>query len=923
MSRFTKLLIGFLVFTVLVLAVVSIAAQIYLAPFVRQQIEEKGSAALGAPIRIDTLSIGLFPPLTANASDIEFSIPAQGITGRISRLSLRARFGLTFDIKRAISDLKIRVVEPVITYDLSAKTIEPKTLAPTSEKATGDAAENSPASEIIADLEIENGRIDIIENGKLKYQAEDFNLSTRFAGLTAPTKFRAQLKLSAPEYLRATKVPVALASDFLFDGTNFSTQATSLDVAQIKASLSGNQNLKSGDGEWAVKAESRNFAADTTVADLKVKGAITGELNANFILIKNSPSLRALVLAIDLSSVELGYKNLFKKPASVPLVLDARGTTEGEYFKLESAKAIFDRLQASFAATIPLPTSKLKSSNITFNFSRTALSGWEKFFPALSQAPVTGFLEGAGGFEGNLQDLKSYKISIKPLKFEKISADLNWQSEDKTKTLRGPISLDGSVDLALNGTNLESAKADLVADLTKMQIEIKDTFSKRASVVFRTELHATQRNLREIELKKTAVLLGTNQLVLSGTIQEPQKPKLNLTVSAPKLSITELSSMLLSMKKYALTGNAKGSFKVTGVYDFAGGIEKSPLSVSGNLSAEIPTLKCPSAPANASAGTSNKEAVGAQGAITKPEPMLPPWPVARTAVVTSLVSIKQLSCKGVEVTGINWAGRLNKGLLTGSVKIQKVFDGKLVVRNLKTNLSEAQPNTEASVKIDGVDVNQAMTWFSPTWKDMIKGRLYGTSQLFAPDSSRPDFLENTRLQGSTEVRNAFISTLQLDQMINQAIAKIPGLEKKEAVNSKGVAATVTADYLFEKSVMNLKKFTFLSPDKNEINATGTVDINKNAKISGIAYLATAPIGGSIKAANSDSQGRLVLPFELNGNLMSPSVSFAEKTLEKLAENTAKKELDNLKSRAQEQGKKELEKKFEELKKKGLKGLFGK
>lgn len=925
MSRLTKFLIGFVIVIVLILAVASIAAQIYLAPFVRQQVEEQGSAALGAPIRIDTLSIGLFPPLTANATDIEFSMPKQGVVGTIKRLSLRARIGLSFDIKRAISNLKIRIVEPKITYDLSVKTLEQKSGIPSATPSGESVDAKSTVKDIVADIEIENGRIEVIENGKLKYLAESFNLSTRYSGLSSPTKIGAQLKLSVPSYFKDTKVPVVLSSEFRFDGTNFSTESTSLEIAQIKANLSGKQNIKVGDGEWTLKAEARNFAADATVADLKIKGSLTGEINAALKLLKNTPALNSLVIAADLTNVELAYKDLFQKPASIPLIVDARGITEGEFFKVETAKVIFDRLEASLTALVPLPTSKLKSSNLTFEFSRTSLSGWEKFFPSLSKAPVTGFVEGAGSFQGDFQDSKSYKVTIKPLKLEKINAQLDWQSADKTKSLRGPVSLDGSVELVSNGTDLQSAKADLIADLTKMQIEVKDSLSKPAGVALRTELHATQKSLREVELKKTAVLLGTNQLIISGTIQEPQKPKLNLTVAAPKLSITELSKMLLSMKKYALTGQANGQFKISGVYDFNSGIEKSPLAVSGNLVADIPSLRCPAEPSQAKSvpKSGSPESSAAEPSSAKPEPILPAWPVARGAVVSSKVSIKQLFCKGFEASGVVWNGTLNKGLLTGAITIQKVFDGKLEVRSLKTNLSEAQPNTEAAVKMSGLDVNQVMTWFSPSFKDMVKGRVSGTSQFFAPDSSRTDFLQNTRASGEVEIKDAYISTLQIDQMINQALAKIPGLGKKEVLNSKGVAATVTADYSFEKSVMNLKKFSFLSPEKNEITANGTVDINKNAKISGIAYLATAPVGGSIKAANSDSKGRLVLPFELNGNLMSPSVSFAEKTLEKLAENTAKKELDNLKSRAQEQGKKELEKKFEELKKNGLKGLFGK
>ncbi len=461
--------------------------------------------------------------MTANASDIEFSAPEYGASGQIKQLSLRARVGLSLNLKKAISDLKIRIIEPNIKYDLSAKAS--KKNDPSKPDQPGSSQAIAAEKDITADLEIENGKIEIVDSGILKYVIEDLSLETRYNGLNSPTSLKTRLKLSAPQFLKDTKVPIQVSSDFIFDGINFSTERCELEVAQIKAKLSGKQNIESGDGEWKVNAEARNFEAVGKISDLSIKGPITGDLATEIVLTKFSPSLRSLILAADLTRADLSYKNLFRKPSGTALVIDARGSTAGDVFSLESAKMIFDRLQTSISASIPLPTSKQKSASLTFSFSRTALSGWERFFPALSKAPVAGFVEGAGKFDGNLQDIKTYRVTISPLKLEKISAVVDWQSEDKTKSARGPVLIDGDINLVANGTNLQSAKADIVADLTKMAIEIKDVLSKPAAVVFRTELHATQKNLKEIELKKTAIQLGVNRLVVSGTIQEPQKPK--------------------------------------------------------------------------------------------------------------------------------------------------------------------------------------------------------------------------------------------------------------------------------------------------------------------------------------------------------------------------------------------------------------
>ena len=84
------------------------------------------------------------------------------------------------------------------------------------------------------------------------------------------------------------------------------------------------------------------------------------------------------------------------------------------------------------------------------------------------------------------------------------------------------------------------------------------------------------------------------------------------------------------------------------------------------------------------------------------------------------------------------------------------------------------------------------------------------------------------------------------------------------------------------SNMNLLDFKLLTPAKNELLAKGILALpSQNINVSGTAYLADAPIGGDIRAANSDAQGRFVVPFALQGNLRKPEASFAQKTIQDL------------------------------------------
>jgi hypothetical protein len=349
-------------------------------------------------------------------------------------------------------------------------------------------------------------------------------------------------------------------------------------------------------------------------------------------------------------------------------------------------------------------------------------------------------------------------------------------------------------------------------------------------------------------------------------------------------------------------------------------LSENPLRVKGQISLEIPQIIYKSHPSTTTQNTVEPKNTGlpaaskpiqhSTGALSAAEPksapLLPDEAVVRTAQIEMQVNIKNINFNNLQIQNVEWVGSLKNGELKGHASIGHVLGGSLKINDLAMNLTQPGNPAQLSLDLEKLNINEALTWKSPSWKDLVKGTLSATAHVST---------QGPQAQGSAHLSEAYVSTLQIDQLINEKLAQIPGLKGKELVKSKGFAADIRSDYEYKNSTLNLKNLVFSTPDKNELKAQGTINTNKEANLTGTAFLATAPVGGSIRKANSDADGRFVIPFEIKGNLAHPQISFAQKTVQQMLKNTASQELKNL-------GTKNLNKTLEQLKKNGLKGLFG-
>lgn len=377
----------------------------------------------------------------------------------------------------------------------------------------------------------------------------------------------------------------------------------------------------------------------------------------------------------------------------------------------------------------------------------------------------------------------------------------------------------------------------------------------------------------------------------------------DLTLEIKQLKFADLikhsPAVAEKMKSFiegALQGTLSGQAKIKGRYNVAGGIEKSPLTMLAKVQSIIPELKL--IRSKTAQGAINKDGVGAKPVSVKEEKVFPDWPIAQSAVTDFGLQINKLQYGTATMNDVRFAGSVKGPGLKGDLSITKIFSGSLLAKDITVNLSTNQPDVRINnLKITDLETDQAAQFYNPEWKDLIRGKLNMVGSAFVPNPAKEVFLNHLKSEGQVQMKDAFLSSTSLDDMINKKIAQIPGVGDKNKLNSKGIAANISTQYMLEGKTMKLKEFNFISPEKNELKANGVIGMDKSINLEGKAFLATAPVGGSLREANSDAQGRFVIPVKITGNLMNPEASFAEETVKQLLAKTVSNETDKLKSKA--------------------------
>jgi hypothetical protein len=347
------------------------------------------------------------------------------------------------------------------------------------------------------------------------------------------------------------------------------------------------------------------------------------------------------------------------------------------------------------------------------------------------------------------------------------------------------------------------------------------------------------------------------------------------------------------------------SLRIGGKWLPAGGVQKSPLAVSGKIRGKLTAVEMP-APV-----TEEPAAPKAPGA-----PLLPPWPVARNADVTFRFDLAQFQRGALKVQGIAAAGSLKHGSFTASASVRRAFDGKAVLKNVTGSLLSAALPVRGAASVDGLDLSQAAAFVDPSYGRIVKGTLKADSTFSIPDAWG-DVLRTASASGTAQVHNGYLSTASFDGLVNEKLKSLPGVGDKAKVSTGGLAAEIRTAFKMAEGTATLSGFEAVTPKNDQMLLSGTMNLAFDCDLTGSAHLANAPVRGPVREANSDPQGRLVVPVRFHGNLKAPSVDVATGAIEEMLKKTAAHELDKKKNQLVDDAKKKAKTQLEDA----ASGLF--
>ncbi len=397
------------------------------------------------------------------------------------------------------------------------------------------------------------------------------------------------------------------------------------------------------------------------------------------------------------------------------------------------------------------------------------------------------------------------------------------------------------------------------------------------------------------------------------------------------------------------TGQTQVQGQLIGQWHKAG-LSEAPLSITAQIKADLDEVLLPPS------AEPKPGAVKPSASQAPLEPLLPPWPIVKNSDLNFNVRIAKLrrpapqdtessKARDLNITGIQTSGRflgekrrplanLPAGSLDLTAQIQNLFDGKWEVKKARVDLRSARLPIEAEAEVRGTDLQAMLGFASPEFGKLISGKMDALFRVQVPNLRREPneipkafaqrLLQSTEFKTHSRIRQGFISSQSLDQLINEKLSSLPGLGSGKKLASKGLASDLEIKLRLNSEQKSGKAFVdrliSTTPEKNEVTLQGELDLSTDvkqirARLQGEARLAQAEVGGAIAEANRDSQGRLVIPLSLNGPLTQLNVDIAQQAIQKMLERAAQVEGQKLKRQVEGRAQEQIQRTREEAEKK--------
>jgi AsmA protein len=309
------------------------------------------------------------------------------------------------------------------------------------------------------------------------------------------------------------------------------------------------------------------------------------------------------------------------------------------------------------------------------------------------------------------------------------------------------------------------------------------------------------------------------------------------------------------------------------------------------------------------AGAKAQPAAGAG----QPEGQLVPEATRReiqAASARGTIAVDKLRGGRLEATGVKARATLSRGTLTLDELSAAVFGGRVSAAGTTVSLAEEIPSWKLAAALEGLDLEQAMTAFAG--HAPLLGKVTGTLEVNGKGTQWEELRKGLAGLAALAIRDGTLTTTDLGAQVLGGVAQgLEALGRGGAAKKVGGLAGTTSfrdlagKFTVKDGFLGAQSPFQLATPAGDVALGGRIGLDGRLDLQGTTVVPRKVLAEAISSSRLPE--KLEVPLALGGTLTSPRVSVrADRAVESLVKAEGKAAAQDLRRKAEQEGKKRLE-----------------
>jgi AsmA protein len=292
----------------------------------------------------------------------------------------------------------------------------------------------------------------------------------------------------------------------------------------------------------------------------------------------------------------------------------------------------------------------------------------------------------------------------------------------------------------------------------------------------------------------------------------------------------------------------------------------------------------------------------------------------QAAAARGTIEVEKLRGGRLEATGVKARATLSRGVLTLDEMSAAVFGGRVSAAGTTVSLAEKIPSWKLAAKLDALDLERAMSAFAG--HAPLLGKVSGTLEVNGKGTQWEELRNGLAGLAALAIQDGTLTTTDLGEQVLGGVAK--GLD---AIGRGGAAKRVggvaggkttfrdlAAKFTVKDGFLRAQSPFRVGTPVGELALGGGVGLDARLDLQGTAVVPKKVLAEVISGIPLPE--KLDVPLALGGTLTSPSVSVrADQAVASLAKGQAKAAAQDVREKAETQGRKAAERLLDRFKRK--------